>query len=716
MDDRRMTQHVHKAVEQRCEALAPDPFLAARVMRMAEEKGERHVKKKLSAGLVICIVLMLLSLTAIAAVLLSGREIVEQQAVPAAQENDGEVRRNEMYSHEELLEVLRIAGENGVSLEGDSHIMEALAKGEGYYEEEVIMAICREAFGGQYYEWTIEEQYWYEDMMVSIGFANRNDVPLPGEGQMPSAEARALALSLLREQYGAELPLDDPALYRTEESFDSDGWSFIYRPRRIGDKDYSISFDHEGGSVSHREEQHVIAPYTERELKDNIDRVYGYRTYSQYHWGLEGWYAFGQWLPGAERSGAWSAEYDGYLATTYLLPGEGDLTAGEAKSIALEDAGAQFPIQREMLLLGKEDQRIWKVTLTLLNAESERESRTWEIDASTGEILHRMTLDGSTMPWARYMLAETYEAVSRDVMTEDRAVQIAIDKLRTQFGSPQLPLDDPACYDVTVRTVGGGDRYDIIFSPKAIEYGKCYVSVDTDGEAEIKYAHIAPANPDNLHKRMSEVYGSTLRWEQSQWVEFDRMQETLGEPLTFEGKLFAATHYPDASTVKITLDEALDAVQLDLGTRAEDAISWVLIDAEPNPVWKIRMGTFPGNTLYEVDAMTGEVVDRELYVCQRDDFDHDMKMFTLRRTYMPAALREFGPARIAMELTAKSDFDTFSSDETALMNEDYYTVHVAEPAADGSITVTFTSVDGLQPSWRTTILDQGLNAVIEKID
>ena len=142
----------------------------------------------------------------------------------------------------------------------------------------------------------------------------------------------------------------------------------------------------------------------------------------------------------------------------------------------------------------------------------------------------------------------------------------------------------------------------------------------------------------------------------------------------------------------------------------------MLIYAETNPVWKIRMGTFPGNTLYEVDAMTGEVVDRELYVCQRDDFDHDMKMFTLRRTYMPAALKEFGPARIAMELTAKSDFDTFSSDETALMNEDYYTVHVAEPAADGSITVTFTSVDGLQPSWRTTILDQGVNAVIEKID
>lgn len=716
MDDRRMTERVNRAIEQRCEALVPDPFLAARVMRMAEEKGAMKVKKKLSTGLVIAIVLMLLSLTAIAAALLSGQEIVEQLMVPSAKENDGEVRRNDVYSYEELVDVLAVAAENGVTLENDYFIMGALARGEGYYEEEVIMAICREAFGRPYYEWTVEEQYWYEEMMVEIGFQNQNDMLLPGEDQMPSADARTLALRILREQYGAELPLDDPALYRTEESFDADGWYFIYRPRRIGDKDYLVSFDHEGGSVWHNEEQHVLTPYTERELKDNIDRIYGYQTYSQYHWGLEGWHAFGQWLPEAERSDAWSAEYDGYLATTYLLPGEGDLTAEEARAIALQDAGAEFPIKRETLLLGKGDQRIWKVSLTLLNASGEEEARAWEIDAATGEILHRMTLDEDTAQWARYMLAETYEAVRGDVMTAGRATQIAIETLRRQFNAPALPLDDPACYDVTVRAVGGGDWYHIIFVPKTIEYGQCYVSVETDGSAEIKYAYLGPLNPDNLHERMSSVYGSTLRWEQSQWVEFDRLQETLGEPLTFEGKLFAATTYPDASTVKITLEDALDAVQRDLGTPAEDAISWVLIDAEPNPVWKIRMGTYPGNTLYEVDAMTGEVVDRELYVCQRDDFDHDMKMFTLRSTYMPAALAEFGPARIAMELTAKANFDLFSADETALMDEDYYTVHVAEPAEDGSITVTFTSIEGLQPSWRTTILDQGVNAVIERID
>ena len=81
MDDKRMTERIRKAVTQRCESLTPDPFLAARVMRMAESKGDIKVRKKMPAALVLCIVLMLMSLTAVAAVaLLSGQELVEQTA------------------------------------------------------------------------------------------------------------------------------------------------------------------------------------------------------------------------------------------------------------------------------------------------------------------------------------------------------------------------------------------------------------------------------------------------------------------------------------------------------------------------------------------------------------------------------------------------------------------------------------------------------------
>ena len=97
MNDQRMAEMIRKAVEQRCEPLRPDPFLASRVMRMAEQKGEKKVKKKLSLAMILCILLMLATLTAIAAaVVLSGQDVVEQVAIPLAQQNDDRLRPNDI--------------------------------------------------------------------------------------------------------------------------------------------------------------------------------------------------------------------------------------------------------------------------------------------------------------------------------------------------------------------------------------------------------------------------------------------------------------------------------------------------------------------------------------------------------------------------------------------------------------------------------------------
>lgn len=709
MNDQRMAEMIRKAVEQRCEPLRPDPFLASRVMRMAEQKGEKKVKKKLSLAMILCILLMLATLTAIAAaVVLSGQDVVEQVAIPLAQQNDDRLRPNDIYSHEELKQLMQTAADNGIMVE-DASIMEALAKGEGYYEDEVIMAICQAAFGGLYYEWTVEERHWYDQKLVEIGFRDEVYARLPGDGEIAPEEARALAVTLLEAEYGP-VQVSAPALYRVVEDFDEGGWYFTWYPRTLEGNEYGIHFSHDRSVVECRQEQLLWPPYSETGLDDLIDRVYGYRSYSQRHWGLEGWYAFGQMLPEAVHTAAWDAEYDGYLATTYLLPGEGDLTALEARAIAVKDAGVEFPISAETLLLGKGDQRIWKVNLRVLNAAQEAETRSWEIDAKTGEILDRMTFDLATLDWARYMLHETYAGLRSGQMTAEDAIALAVAELRERFNAPDLPLDDPEIYDITVRAVADGTRYSVMFNSKSLDYGRCFVWVNQDGTTEVNYARLAPLNADNLADRMAEIYGSSLTWDQARWAEFDRLLDTLGEPLTFEGKLYAATSYPEITAAKITLEEAVDAALRDLGTRSDDAISWVLISDGGRPVWKLRMGTFPANTLYEVDALTGEILDREIYVCQNPDFDHSMKMFTLRSAYMPAALKEFGPVRIAMELTVKAHFDAFSYDETVFMNKNCYEITV-----DG-MTVTFKSIDEYLPSYRTTILDGGMDAEIEVFD
>ena len=75
------------AVDRCLSGLQENPFLAQRIMNQ-ERTGEPVVKKRLSIGLVLAIILMMITVTALAVALLSPKEIVEQVAVPMAQEND----------------------------------------------------------------------------------------------------------------------------------------------------------------------------------------------------------------------------------------------------------------------------------------------------------------------------------------------------------------------------------------------------------------------------------------------------------------------------------------------------------------------------------------------------------------------------------------------------------------------------------------------------
>ena len=57
MKDEQIRAQIHQAVDAHGEHLRTDPFLAQRIMNQ-ERKGEPVVKKRLSVGLVLAIVLM----------------------------------------------------------------------------------------------------------------------------------------------------------------------------------------------------------------------------------------------------------------------------------------------------------------------------------------------------------------------------------------------------------------------------------------------------------------------------------------------------------------------------------------------------------------------------------------------------------------------------------------------------------------------------------
>ena len=75
------------------------------------EKRGKPMKKRISVGFVLAVVFTLLAASALAAVLLGGRDFVEQIMAPKAVENP-----SQNFTKEEIAEILKIAEENNLTL------------------------------------------------------------------------------------------------------------------------------------------------------------------------------------------------------------------------------------------------------------------------------------------------------------------------------------------------------------------------------------------------------------------------------------------------------------------------------------------------------------------------------------------------------------------------------------------------------------------------
>ena len=199
------------------------------------------------------LLLILLAATALAAALLTPKEVVEQVAVPLAQQNDLDWRINDEFSPEELASFIRACNENGIDLNENSAIMQAFKKGEGYFEEEAIMDVCRQAFGGTYWEWTIAQRRWYQEIMTQMGFMLNAVESVPGPDDLKEEEARAILISAIKEAIDPKLPLEDQTQYFVMISYlnppeNGAAWKLRCEEKREPMAAYEASLD-KGGQV-----------------------------------------------------------------------------------------------------------------------------------------------------------------------------------------------------------------------------------------------------------------------------------------------------------------------------------------------------------------------------------------------------------------------------------------------------------------------------------
>ena len=484
MSDQRDKRFVQESIDSGLSVMQGDPWLAQRIMNQ-ERTGGFTVKKRLSVGLVLAIVLMLITVTALAAVLLTPKEVVEQIAVPTAQSN-----MQENYTYEDLKKLISILNENGITLDEGSTLMQAFHAGKGYWEKDTIEEICYSAFGRTQGVWTLEQKHWYGEMMTTIGVWGRNIWLLPEGDEISLSEARALAVKTLKDAYGAELPAEsneDWEVYETFElvwqpetdSFPRENakWTVWFSRRNGGSLSYDVTFDRFGqNAVPWRASflEHINTKDL-RTVMDDLQEREGTLT----QWSVETWAEFGNLVSGMKMKGqnGWLYQHAGYC-----LPPEGAIRAEEAFEIARKETGASGWIGENIICCMDHDRPIYKICQRVFLGGKQKGGRydhIWsvEIDCMTGEVLdvREYTYAPDSNPMMMYvpfsLLSEvpSFKKESNSVDDERRALTQAEQELAYQAESGVasiyfLSLEKQAELFGGFHTVPTQEEYDKAFA------------------------------------------------------------------------------------------------------------------------------------------------------------------------------------------------------------------------------------------------------------
>ncbi len=547
--------------------------------------GGVKVKRKLTVGLALAIVMMLLAAAALAAAVpaivewLNARQVVEEVAVPLAQGNDRDWRVETDFSPEELAQFIAALGENGFTLDENSRIMEAFRSGEGYDEEEAIMAVCREAFGGNIGEWTLAQQHWFWDVMVQIGWAEENAMEMPGPDDLTEEEARGRMLAAIRAGYGEDLPLEDRSLFETRIGFgvsDQDGsrWTLSCEPR---------------------------------------GRRSGFAYYA-------------------------SLDKDGEVTGLTAVP-MGDPGGGEAG------------------------------------------------------------------PEPEYTL------------TEAEAIHLAAEAIRRETGAADAPLEDEAMYRWVVHPSRTEAVWSINFISKIVDGGFCSTRVDdATGEVTVGSADVGGVTADTLLARYRAAHGWYDGWDSAIWAEAAAAAAELPGAETMEGRVTKATPWIAWREGLLTRDEAEEQAFRRTVVRMGDVNCACLIDNSPNPTWKFRIlpwdESYRDSVVVEIDAVTGEMTDLDMYKSDHSDLEPSFHMVTLHRIWARLELEENGPlylARLAVLHTfADLSFDMPEVDDIPIFDLRYWV-----PEVDGN-TVRFRSQWLEYPDYEVELDENGMPVRVEE--
>ena len=390
------------------------------ILSMPAETSQREgktVKRKFSVGLILACVLALLAVTALAAVLLGGKDFVDQIMAPKAAQTD-----SDSFTKEEIEEILRIAAENNLVLSDEDMYRLTHLDETGYFKEELMRRFVKTEYGFYPDAWPIEVQHWYEQMLIAVGLQEGPQVNVLPEGdECTQEEILKIAQDFIHEKYDADVNLDDPDKYQrfmTYREFQlGEGmkyrqWNLDYKAQDLYGTDYCLVLDSAGNIKNEYSVDGIWGTsYLTRGqyIFDRFMRVYG-DQFGFINWDsemlLQYQEAMRRRLTMEEYAPFLDREYP-ILDMTYLLPDDTMISKEAAIEKAKEACGNQaydtlYSHSQVAVCMEAEGKPVWKVTLKVQGGYVYA-----QLDAKTGEVLTVDTdqTDGFA-EWREYVTEE----------------------------------------------------------------------------------------------------------------------------------------------------------------------------------------------------------------------------------------------------------------------------------------------------------------------
>lgn len=398
-------------------------------------------------------------------------------------------------------------------------------------------------------------------------------------------------------------------------------------------------------------------------------------------------------------------------------PGPNDLTEETAREIMLNAIGTTIG---QDLSLSNRNLFTFHVTY---NAEPKANGAVWVMtceikQTDNQEYTADLDRDGNVLSVSE--VKHNYNKNDQDVtcvtLSETEAVQLASDGLARETGW-DVPVTDEEQYRRFVMKKGLPDQpavWDIQFNSNSLDWGHCEVLVnDSTKKIRIIDADVGPLTADNVIARYNTQYGWYGEWNQDRWVQLSNdIQEMDAD--SFEGRVLKATSYIPETEGLLTRSQAEKAAYLESGIHNGDTNCAVLIDADPNPIWKFRVipfdGSYAESIVIEIDAVTGEKLDQEYFKSDYIEFCPTYRMYTLHRTWAKLTLEEKGVIPLA-GLAVIYEYGDITQDrpedDLPIWNEIFWIPEVDD------LNVSFIAQMDDLPSYYVSLNEDGLPIKIE---